>query len=72
MPTAGRRLFDDQTGDQVGKGDPLVVVSAMKMETTLVAPYDGVIGSINTEEGANVSPGESLVDVTPAEGGDDE
>ena len=59
-------------GDRVSQGDPLVVVSAMKMETTLTAPYDGEITAINTEEGANVSPGESLVDVERAHGEEDE
>lgn len=50
-------------GDQVEKGQGIVVLSAMKMETTLTAAKSGTITAINTEEGANVSPGEILVDI---------
>lgn len=56
-----------KVGDAVVKGQALVVVSAMKMETTLTAPYDGVVTAINTEPGANVSPGEILVELEAAE-----
>jgi biotin carboxyl carrier protein len=52
-----------EVGQSVAKGTPLVVVSAMKMEITLSAPYDGTVTAINTEEGAAVSPGEILVDI---------
>lgn len=51
------------TGDAVTKGQGLVVVSAMKMETTLNAPYGGVITGIHTEEGGKVMPGDILVDI---------
>jgi len=52
-----------EVGQSVTKGTPLVVVSAMKMEITLSAPYDGVVTAVNSEEGAAVSPGEILVDI---------
>jgi 3-methylcrotonyl-CoA carboxylase alpha subunit len=52
-----------EVGQSVTKGTPLVVVSAMKMEITLSAPFDGVVTAVNTEEGAAVSPGEILVDI---------
>lgn len=52
-----------EPGAKVTKGDPLVVVSAMKMELTLTAPYDGTVISVNVSEGAQVSPGDILVDV---------
>jgi len=51
-------------GQTVDKGQALVTVSAMKMEMTLTAPYAGVIASINTMEGAQVAPGDILVDIT--------
>ncbi len=52
-------------GDRVTKGQGLVVVSAMKMESTLNAPYDGTITAINCEAGALVKPGEILVEIEP-------
>jgi len=52
-----------EVGETVEKGRPLVVVSAMKMELTLSAPYAGTVTAVNTEEGAQVSPGEILVDI---------
>lgn len=54
-----------QLGDEVTKGQGLVVVSAMKMEMTLVAPYDGTVTAVNTQVGAQVSPGEILVEIEP-------
>jgi 3-methylcrotonyl-CoA carboxylase alpha subunit len=66
------------TGDAVTEGQPVVVVSAMKMETTLYAPFDGVVTGVNTAEGDKVMPGDILVDIqktdeagTP-QGGDNE
>ncbi len=50
-------------GDAVEKGQGIIVVSAMKMETTLFAPYSGKIIAINTSEGQKVNPGDILVDI---------
>ncbi|MEW6138309.1 MAG: acetyl-CoA carboxylase biotin carboxyl carrier protein subunit [Thermodesulfobacteriota bacterium] len=50
-------------GDHVEKGQALVVVSAMKMELTLTAPYSGTVSAVHTEVGAKVSPGEILVEI---------
>jgi len=58
-----------EVGDEVDKGRPLIVVSAMKMETTLAAPYSGRVKSINAEVGAKVNPGDILVDIEGGEGG---
>lgn len=55
------------TGDAVAQGDRLAVVSAMKMEMSLVAPHDGVITGVHVQTGDKVSPGDVLVDVAPAE-----
>jgi biotin carboxyl carrier protein len=51
------------TEDNVQKGDGIVVISAMKMETTLTAPFNGRVISINTSEGEKVMPGDILVDI---------
>jgi len=50
-------------GDMVKKGDTVVVVSAMKMETSLKAPYGGKIIRIGVGEGDKVMPGDILVDI---------
>lgn len=67
-PTPGsvaRVLVEE--GQAVEKGQPLVVVSAMKMEMTLSAPYAGTVRAVNTEVGAQVSPGQILVEIDPSE-----
>jgi oxaloacetate decarboxylase alpha subunit len=48
-------------GDVVAKGDPLVVVEAMKMETAVAAPKAGTISQVLVSEGAVVAVGDSLV-----------
>ena len=52
-----------KAGDEVDKGAPLVVVAAMKMETTLVAPHAGTVSAVNTAVGAKVNPGDILVEI---------
>ncbi len=50
-------------GDTVKKGAGLVAVSAMKMETTLTAPFDCTIEKVNVAEGDKVMPGDVLIDI---------
>ncbi|MBL8579041.1 MAG: acetyl/propionyl/methylcrotonyl-CoA carboxylase subunit alpha [Mesorhizobium sp.] len=47
-------------GDAVIKGQPLIVLEAMKMEHTIAAPRDGVVSEIAVE-GAQISEGTVLV-----------
>ncbi|WP_311029423.1 acetyl/propionyl/methylcrotonyl-CoA carboxylase subunit alpha [Mesorhizobium koreense] len=47
-------------GDAVAKGQPLLVLEAMKMEHTITAPHDGLITEI-ASEGAQVTDGTVLV-----------
>ena len=47
-------------GDAVIKGQPLLILEAMKMEHTIAAPHDGVIAEIATE-GAQITDGTVLV-----------
>ena len=49
----------------VTEGDLLVVLESMKMESYVYAPIDGVVESIATSQGANVSAGTSLLTITP-------
>ena len=48
-------------GQAVQKGDPLLVLEAMKMENILKAPADGTISSIKAVLRANVTKGQVLV-----------
>jgi biotin carboxyl carrier protein len=39
----------------------------MKMETTLTAPYHGLVKKIHVAVGAQVMPGEILLEIEPVE-----
>ncbi|KQZ94225.1 3-methylcrotonyl-CoA carboxylase [Mesorhizobium sp. Root157] len=47
-------------GDSVAKGQPLLILEAMKMEHTISAPHDGIVADI-AAEGEQVSDGTVLV-----------
>ena len=48
-------------GNNVKKGDSLLVLEAMKMENEIVAPCDGTVASVLVSQGASVSTGDVLV-----------
>ncbi len=48
-------------GAQVNKGDPLLVVEAMKMETAVVAPRAGTVTDVFVAEGDAVAVGDALI-----------
>ena len=50
-----------QPGATVDKGDPLLVVEAMKMETAVVAPRAGTVTDVFVAEGDAVAVGDALV-----------
>ena len=50
-------------GDEVGEGDDLLIVEAMKMENTLCAPSGGVVESVNVAEGDRVFTGDELIQI---------
>jgi 3-methylcrotonyl-CoA carboxylase alpha subunit len=51
-----------KAGDTVSKGQPLLVLEAMKMEHTLAAPTDGKIKSVRYAVGEQVAEGAELVE----------
>jgi biotin carboxyl carrier protein len=59
MPGKVVRLVAN-AGDQVEKGEPVLVVEAMKMQNDLKAPKAGVVKEIRVQEGATVSSGDVL------------
>lgn len=52
-----------KVGDQVKKGQLLVVLEAMKMENEIVSPIDGKILSISVSKGETVNSGDALVQI---------
>ncbi|QDS95573.1 2-oxoglutarate carboxylase small subunit [Roseimaritima multifibrata] len=48
-------------GDRVKAGQKLMVLEAMKMETTINAPCDGKVATINMDRGSQVEAGDLLV-----------
>lgn len=48
-------------GDEVKEGDPLIIVEAMKMETTLYSPISGKVTDIKVSEKEQVSGDEPLM-----------
>jgi acetyl/propionyl-CoA carboxylase alpha subunit len=50
-------------GATVKARDPLVVLEAMKMETPLLAPYDGTVRSVHVKEGDRVAGGALVVEL---------
>ena len=51
-----------KAGDSVSKGQPLLVLEAMKMEHTLAAPGDGRVKSVRCAVGEQVAEGAELVE----------
>jgi biotin carboxyl carrier protein len=52
-----------EPGARVTARQQLVVLEAMKMETPLVAPYDGTVKAVNVAEGDRVAGGAVLVEL---------
>ena len=48
-------------GDEVKKGDPILVLEAMKMENIIKSPTDGVIKKINVKKGLAVEKNQVLI-----------
>jgi biotin carboxyl carrier protein len=55
-----------RAGQAVQRGEPLIVVEAMKMQNELTAGIDGEVERIAVAVGQSVNPGDVLVVVTPA------
>ena len=49
-------------GDKVAKGDPIVILEAMKMENVIKAPTDVTIKKINVLIGDNVKKNQTLIE----------
>lgn len=50
-------------GAKVSRGDHLLITEAMKMETTVQAPVDGIVKEIYTTAGDTISTGDLLIEL---------
>ena len=55
-------------GQAVTKGQKLLTLEAMKMEHTLVAPFDGVVAELSAVAGSQVQVEALLARIEAAEG----
>ncbi len=60
MPGVVLEVFVEP-GSSVRRGDPMLVLEAMKMRNTIRSPQDGVVSEVVATAGAPVSPGDPLV-----------
>jgi 3-methylcrotonyl-CoA carboxylase alpha subunit len=52
-------------GQAVAEGQPLLVLEAMKMEHTVVAPYAGTVRRLPFAAGSSVAGGADLIELEP-------
>ena len=62
------KLVSISTGQLVHKGQPLIMLEAMKMEHTLTAPRDGVVAELLVAIGDQISDGNLLLRLVPVDG----
>lgn len=61
MPGTVVKVLGNQ-GQKVKKGDYLMITEAMKMETTVQAPFDGQIKAIHVKDGDAIYAGDLLIE----------
>ena len=59
-------------GDGVSKGQPVLILESMKMETTQEAPFDGKVVEVNSGPGQQVDAGDVIVRLEPVESEEEE
>ncbi|RSL31109.1 pyruvate carboxylase [Salibacterium salarium] len=52
-----------EKGEKVKKGDHLMITEAMKMETTVQAPFDGKIKNVHVTDGDTIESGDLLIEL---------
>lgn len=59
-----------EPGQSVTRGDVVLVLEAMKMQHSVEAPVDGVLGEVSVSAGDQVGAGAVLAVITPSEQGE--
>jgi 3-methylcrotonyl-CoA carboxylase alpha subunit len=54
-----------ERGSHVRRGEPLMIIEAMKMEHTVAAPADGVVEEVRFAVGDLVDEGAELIALAP-------
>jgi 3-methylcrotonyl-CoA carboxylase alpha subunit len=62
MPSIVTRILVKED-EHVEQSQSVIIVSAMKMETTLCAPYNGIVKKIHVAEGDKVAAKQTLMDI---------
>jgi 3-methylcrotonyl-CoA carboxylase alpha subunit len=57
-----------EAGARVVKGQRIAVIEAMKMEHTLMAPFDGIVAEVAVAKGGQIAQGATLMAINPAGG----
>jgi len=52
-----------EVGDEVKAGDVVLLLEAMKMESEITTPVDGIVKKINTKEGETVVEAKNLIEI---------
>ena len=52
-----------KAGDAIKKNDPLFIIEAMKMESTVTAPFDGKVKHIHLNGGVMVEQDDLVVEL---------
>jgi biotin carboxyl carrier protein len=55
--------LNTKEGDEVKKGDVLLIMEAMKMENNIQAEVNGVVKSVKVKESDNVLQGDILIEI---------
>ena len=55
-----------KVGDRVARGDTLMTLEAMKMQTAIRAELDGTISTLSVHVGQQVDAKDLLVEIEPA------
>ncbi|MGX6442084.1 pyruvate carboxylase [Neobacillus sp. K501] len=52
-----------EKGEKIERGDHLMITEAMKMETTVQAPYSGIVKDIHVTSGDSIQTGDLLIEL---------